>query len=161
MAPIRCQSFSSPAWACLCVSGNRDIVERTKARNEETRKGTKETTNVATLTLSTTSGSFQTQRKPPRYFLASSNIVLNDSIVRFSIKGDREQCQVHFCPFVSNFRDVVRAKMAEQETKNEPGTSKKDFKSPVKDSVLEMRTRMSRLMSIVEITPHNRFPVPA
>ncbi|XP_076302391.1 LOW QUALITY PROTEIN: ras-related protein Rab-3-like [Lasioglossum baleicum] len=52
-------------------------------------------------------------------------------------------------------------KMAEQETKNEPGTSKKDFKSPVKDSVLEMRTRMSRLMSIVEITPHNRFPMAA
>lgn len=31
----------------------------------------------------------------------------------------------------------------------------------VKDSVLEMRTRMSRLMSIVEITPQSRLPVPA
>ncbi|XP_043514912.1 ras-related protein Rab-3-like [Frieseomelitta varia] len=30
---------------------------------------------------------------------------------------------------------------------------------PVKDSVFELRTRMARMMSIVDITPHNRLPM--
>lgn len=37
----------------------------------------------------------------------------------------------------------------------------KDTRPPVKDSVLELRTRMARMMSIVDITPRDRRLVAA
>lgn len=51
--------------------------------------------------------------------------------------------------------------MADEETKSQTEKSTKNSRPPVKDSVLELRTRMTRLMSIVDITPHSKLPVPA
>lgn len=54
-----------------------------------------------------------------------------------------------------NFRPLGMSKGLENRAEN----SIKDTRPPVKDSVLELRTRMERMMSIVDITPRDRRSV--
>ncbi|XP_012138893.1 RAS oncogene family member Rab3 isoform X1 [Megachile rotundata] len=53
----------------------------------------------------------------------------------------------------------MRKFYVETEEMKQRGEARNNGRPVVKDSVLEMRTRMARMMSIVEISPQNRLPM--